>query len=176
MRLGPSWVCHEDIRKDLYAMLVLPGGFAVFQGIGEQMAIECNVSCAKDFLSSVTVSVEVSLGAKLAPAEGECWIAHRLDTVTLCAHLIEHVPSSARDQRHHDDRPAQVVQWFEHVTWDCINDLCGTTYVQPPTRFRFALQQAQHASLRAIIHNNPNSPASESAWKALILSSWLLLG
>ena len=67
-------------------------------------------------------------------------------------------------------------QWFEHVTWDTIKDLRGTTYVQPPTRFRFAWQQAQHAILRAIIHNNPTSLASESAWKALVLSSWLLLG
>ena len=41
-------------------------------------------------------------------------------------------------------------------------------------RFRFALQQAQHAILRAIIHNNPTSLASESAWKALVLSRWLL--
>ena len=39
-----------------------------------------------------------------------------------------------------------------------------------------SLQQAQHAILRAIIHNNPSSLASESAWKALVLSSWLLLG
>ena len=67
-------------------------------------------------------------------------------------------------------------QWFEQVSWDSIKDLRGTTYVQPPTRFKFALQQAQHAILRAITHNSPTSPASESAWKALILSSWLLLG
>ena len=67
-------------------------------------------------------------------------------------------------------------QWFEHVTWDSIKDLRGTTYVQPPTRFRFVLQQAQHAILRAIIHKNPTSLASESAWKALVFSSWLLLG
>ena len=67
-------------------------------------------------------------------------------------------------------------QWFEHVTWDSIKDLRGTTYVQPPTRFKFALQQAQHAIRRGIIHNNPTSSASESAWKALVLSSWLLLG
>ena len=67
-------------------------------------------------------------------------------------------------------------QWFEHVTWDSIKDLRGTTYVQPPTRFRFALQQAQHAILRAIVHNNPTSPASESAWIVLVLSSSLLLG
>ena len=52
-------------------------------------------------------------------------------------------------------------QWFEHVTWDSIKDLRGTTYVQSPTRFRFALQQAQHAIFRAIVHNNPISPASE---------------
>ena len=54
------------------------------------------------------------------------------------------------------DEEIMDFQWFEHVTWDSIKDLPGTTYVQPPTRFRFALQQAQHAILRAIIHNNPN--------------------
>ena len=37
----------------------------------------------------------------------------------------------------------------------------------------FALQQAQHAILRAIIHNNPTSLASESAWKALVLTRLL---
>ena len=74
------------------------------------------------------------------------------------------------------DEEIMNFQWFEHVTWDCIKDLRGATYVQPPTRFRFALQQAQHAILRAIIHNNPTSPASESAWKALVLSCRLLLG
>ena len=74
------------------------------------------------------------------------------------------------------DEEIMNFQWFEHVTWDSIKDLRGTTYVQPPMRFRFALQQAQHAILRAIVHNNPTSPASESAWKALVLSSWLLLG
>ena len=65
-------------------------------------------------------------------------------------------------------------QWFEHVTWDSRKELRGTTYVQPPTRF--ALQQAQHAILRATIHKNTTSLASDSAWKALVLSSWLLLG
>ena len=61
-------------------------------------------------------------------------------------------------------------QWFDNVTWDSIKDLRGTTYVQPPPRFKFALQQAQHA----IIHNNPSLLASEPTWKALVLSSWLL--
>ena len=55
------------------------------------------------------------------------------------------------------DEEIMDFQWFEHVTWDSIKDLRGTTNVQPPTRFRFALQQAQHAILRAIIHNNPTS-------------------
>ena len=74
------------------------------------------------------------------------------------------------------DEEIMNFQWFEHVTWDCIKDLRGTTYVQPPTKFKFALQQAQHAILRAIIRKNPTSPTSESGWKALVLSSWLLLG
>ena len=74
------------------------------------------------------------------------------------------------------DEESMDFQWFEHVTWDSIKDSRGTTYVHPLTRFKFALQQAQHAILRTIIHNNPTSLASESAWKALVLSSWLLLG
>ena len=74
------------------------------------------------------------------------------------------------------DEEIMDFQWFEHVTWDSIKDLRGTTYVQPPMRFRFALQQAQHAIFRAIVHNNPPSLASEPAWKVLVLSSWLLLG
>ena len=36
--------------------------------------------------------------------------------------------------------------------------------------------KAQHAILRAIIHNNPTSLASTSAWKVLVLSSWPFLG
>ena len=42
--------CDVDIRKDLYAKVVLSDGVATFQGIGEQMVRECNVSHAKDFL------------------------------------------------------------------------------------------------------------------------------
>ena len=54
----------------------------MFQGIGESMAKECNVSIDRVFVS-VSMSVEVSLGAKSAQAEEKCWLAHRLDTVTL---------------------------------------------------------------------------------------------
>ena len=42
----------------------------MFQWIGEHMEKECNVSYDRVF-ASVTVIVEVSLGAKLE-AEGEC--------------------------------------------------------------------------------------------------------
>ena len=52
------------------------------QGIGEQMAKECNVSCAEDFVLSVTVSVDGSLGTELAQLGGSVK-AHRLDTVKL---------------------------------------------------------------------------------------------
>ena len=48
--------------------------------------------------------------------------------------------------------------WFSSIPWTDIKDLRGTTYVQPPTRLRFALQQAQHAILRAIMHHGPSSP------------------
>ena len=75
----------------------------------------------------------------------------------------------------HDDAIMDF-QWFSTVSWSDIKDLRGTTYVQPPARFRFALQQAQHAILRAIMHHGPSSPNSEPAGKVLILSRWLLLG
>ena len=66
--------------------------------------------------------------------------------------------------------------WTSSGSTDSIKDPRDTTYVQPPPRFKFALQQAQHAILRALTHHNPSSLASELVWKALVLSSWLLLG
>ena len=39
-----------DIRKDLYAKVVLSGGVAMIQVFGEQMAKECDVSYAKEFV------------------------------------------------------------------------------------------------------------------------------
>ena len=75
----------------------------------------------------------------------------------------------------HDDAIMDF-QWFSSIPWPDIKDLRGTTYVQPPARFRFALQEAQHAILRAIIRLGPSTSNSEPAWKVLLLSSWLLLG
>ena len=63
--------CAADIRKCLYAKAVLSDSVATLQEIGEQMPNVCDVSHAGDFFW-VTVSVEVSLGAKPAQAEGEC--------------------------------------------------------------------------------------------------------
>ena len=59
------------------------------------------------------------------------------------------------------DEEIMDFQWFDNISWDSIKDLRGTTYVQPPPRFKFALQQAQHAILRAIMHHNPSSLASD---------------
>ena len=74
------------------------------------------------------------------------------------------------------DEEIMDFQWFDNVSWDNIKDPRGTTYVQPPSRYKFAPKQAKHAILRAIMHNNPSTLATEPAWKALMLSSWLLLG
>ena len=74
------------------------------------------------------------------------------------------------------DEEIMDFQWFVTVTWDSIKDLRGTTYVQPLPRIKFALQQAQHAILRAIMHHNPSSLTSKPAWKVLEVSSWLIFG
>ena len=52
-------------------------------------------------------------------------------------------------------------QWLNTVPRTEIKDLGGNTYVQPPARLRLALQQAQHAILRAILHHGPASTTSE---------------
>ena len=111
-----------------------------------------------------------------SPANGTPSPEQRPDQASTAAPPDDERDLFGREEALRMDEEIMDFQWFEHVTWDSIKDLRGTTYVQPPTRFRFALQHAQHAILRAIIHNNPTSLASESAWKALVLSSWLLLG
>ena len=61
--------CAADIRKCLYAKVVLSDSVAMLQEIGEQMPNECDVSHAEDFfLFPVTVSVEVSFGRKAGPS------------------------------------------------------------------------------------------------------------
>ena len=64
MRLELSCACDEDIRKGFYVVVVLPGGIAMSQGIGEQLAKECDVSCVEFFCFPVAASVEVSLSTK----------------------------------------------------------------------------------------------------------------
>ena len=61
--------CEVDIRKDLYVKVVLSDGVAMFQGIGEQMAKQCNVSYATDFF--VNSERRSQLGHKFGPADGE---------------------------------------------------------------------------------------------------------
>ena len=63
----------------LHAEVMLSDSVAMLQEIGERVPNERDVSHAEDCF----VRIEVSLGAKLAQAEGECWVARRLDTVTL---------------------------------------------------------------------------------------------
>ena len=54
----------------------------------------------------------------------------------------------------HDDAIMDF-HWNNMIPWSDIKDLRGTTCVQPPTRFRFAIQQAQHAFFES--HHTPRS-------------------
>ena len=63
------------------------------------------------------------------------------------------------------DEEIMDFQWYDTITWDCIKDLRATTYVQPPPRFKFALQQEQHVILRAITHHGRRlCSAAGSSW------------
>ena len=130
----------------------------------DQEAVEA-VTRQRDTITRTAADTEVLLA-----------FAQDLDQASTAAPPDDERDLFGREEALRMDEEIMDFQWFEHVTWDSIKDLRGTTCVQPPTRCRFALQQAQHAILRAIVHNNPTSPTSESAWKALVLSSWLLLG
>ena len=73
------------------------------------------------------------------------------DHASTAAPLDDERDLFGREEALRMDEEIMDFQWFEHVTWDSIKDLRGTTYVQPPTRFRFALQQ-------------PNTPFSEPSF------------
>ena len=108
----------------------------------------------RSFLTLTTCSDQASTAA---PADDELSVFGREEALRLDEEIMD-------------------FRWFETVTWDSIEDLRDTTYVQPPPRCKFALQPAQHAIFRAITHHGPTSLASETAWKVLVRNSWLLLG
>ena len=62
-------------------------------------------------------------------------------------------------------------QWISTILWSDIKDLRGSTVVQPLARLRCALQQTQHAILRAILHHGSSSRGSQPAWKVVLFSS-----
>ena len=61
--LGGDW----GSRKDLYAMVVLPGGVDMFQGVGDHTAKECNVSYDRVFCFSNS-DRRSQLGRKVGPS------------------------------------------------------------------------------------------------------------
>ena len=61
--------CDVDIRKDMYAKVVLSDSAAMLQGIGEQMAKECNVSYAMVFFVFSNSERRSQLGHKVGPTE-----------------------------------------------------------------------------------------------------------
>ena len=72
------------------------------------------------------------------------------------------------------DEEIMDLKWFEHVTWDSIKDLRGTTYVQPPTRFKFALQQAQPSCVLSFTTTQLPRPQNQPGkrWCLTACSSW----
>ena len=134
------------------------------------------MNCSRSKLLIRMQSMQSTITRTAADTEVLLPYAQDLDQALTAAPPDDERDLFGREEALRMDEEIMDFQWFEHVTWDSIKDLRCTTYVQPPTRFKFALQQAQHAILRAIIYNNPTSLASESAWKALVLSSWPFLG
>ena len=118
---------------------------------------DCNTQADADSEVLLSLTAHYDQASTAAPADDDQSVFGREETLRL-------------------DEKIMDFQWFNTITWDNIKDLRGTTYVRPPPRLKFALQQAQDAILRAILHHGPSSPASESAWKVLVLSTWLLLG
>ena len=59
------------------------------------------------------------------------------------------------------DREEALRHEDANMDFQWLNTVGGNTYVQPPAPLRLALQQAQHAILRAILHHGPASSTSE---------------
>ena len=65
------------------------------------------------------------------------------------------------------DEEIMNFQWFEHVTWDSIKDLRGTTYVEPPHEIQVCTPA--RPTCHPLCHHSSTTqppPASESAWKS----------
>ena len=69
--------CDVDIRKDLYGKVVLSDGVAMFQGIGEKMAKECNVilqglAVSAGLAESLCMALEMLLISSCLPLIAVC--------------------------------------------------------------------------------------------------------
>ena len=113
----------------------------------DQEAVEA-VSRRRDTVIKAAADTEVLLP-----------FAHDPHQASTAAPADDEQDLSGREEALRMDDESMDFHWFDNIPWDSIKDLRGTTFVQPPPRFTFALQQAQHAILRAIMHNNPSSLA-----------------
>ena len=125
-------------------------------GLGHDHELHPKVADDQEAVDAVTRQRD-TITRKAADTEVLLPFAQDPDQASTAAPPDDERDLFGREEALRMDEEIMDFQWFEHVTWDSVKDSRGTTYVQPPARFRFALQQAQHAILRAIVHNNPTS-------------------
>ena len=99
-------------------------------GAASQHVLDCITQAAADSEVLLPIATGSDQASTAAPADDDQSVFGREEAVRLDEEIMD-------------------FQWFNTVTWDSMEDLRGTTYVQSPPRFKFALQQAQHAILHA---------------------------
>ena len=143
-----QWGDRETIHHYLHA-------HCVNGGLGHDHELLPKLAADQEALDAVTRQRD-TITRTAADTEVLLPCAQDRDQASAAAPPDDEQDLFGREEALRMDEEIMDFQWFKHVTWDSIKDLRDTTYVQPPTRFKFALQEAQHAVLRAIVHNNPH--------------------
>ena len=124
-------------------------------GLGHDHELFPKQATDRDAVDAVTRQRD-TITRTAADTEVLLTFAQHLDQASTASPSDDERDLFGREEALRMDEEIMNFQWFEHVTWDSVKDLRGTTYVQPPTSLRFALQQAQHAILRAYHSQQPN--------------------
>ena len=110
----------------------------------DQEAVDA-VTCQRDTITRTAADTEVLLPFAQDP-----------DQASTAAPPDDERDLFGREEALRMDKEIMDFQWFEHVTWDNIKDLRGTTYVQPPTRFRFCVAASPTCHPSSYCSQQPN--------------------
>ena len=129
-----QWANHDSQRADVHAQCITGG-------IGRDHELVPKVPADNEAKDAV-IRLETACVVQPPPLK---WFSSSTIHTTTTPRRPDDEDDRLFDREEalrHDDAIMDF-QWFHTIPWTDIQDLRGATYVPPPARLRFALQQAQ---------------------------------